>query len=267
MGSASEVWKLTAVPNHEREELAGIPVAGRVSRWIGDGAEEPTEIVSVGPDGDVDLVATEKGNGCADAVDGGTVVEVALEVEAEALLGTPADGHYDVLRTKAVQAFEQSRIRDCGASVHGRYVHTVFWNVDSLLLQPRQIAFCARWAGHDPDGVTGQAQFCFEEKLSQVMEAGEAPDRTALQAVPYEDHECGVSDSEVRVKKRFAIVRVTVEVFEGWSCRHDEQTTIVAHDLNGVPCRAIEEVDAQDAVIRSWHFLHAHRICPLIRNG
>ena len=99
-----------AVAAHEVEELSCLPVAGAVTLRLREGAEEPAEVVLVGPYGDVDLVAAEEGYGGADAVDSGAVGEVAFEVEPETLLGSAAEGQDDVLGTEAVEAFEENRI-------------------------------------------------------------------------------------------------------------------------------------------------------------
>src|SRR6266436_9402878 len=98
--SGLEVGEAVAVAKHEGEEFEGAPVAGDVAFRLGYGAEEPAEVEPVGPDGDVDLVAAEEGDGGADAVDGRAIVEVAFEVEAEALLRAAADGDDDVLGTE-----------------------------------------------------------------------------------------------------------------------------------------------------------------------
>ena len=68
---------------HEGEEFEGAPVARDVAFRFGYGAEEPAEVKPVGPDGNVDLVAREEGDGGTDAVDGGTVGEIAFEVVAK----------------------------------------------------------------------------------------------------------------------------------------------------------------------------------------
>ena len=111
--SGPEVGQMVAVAEHECEELACTPVPGDIACRFGDGAEEPAQIEPVGPDWDVDLVSTKEGDGCANAVDSGTVRESAFEVESQAFLGTAADGHDDVLRAKAIEAFEQDGIGEC----------------------------------------------------------------------------------------------------------------------------------------------------------
>jgi len=232
---------------HEGEEFEGAPVAGDVAFRFSDGAEEPAEVEPVGPDRDVDLVAREEGDGGADAVDGGTVVEVAFEVEAESLLRAAADGDDDVLRTEAVEAFEQRGVGDGSAAVDGRHVDVVFGDGDSLPCKPCEIAFCADGASHDPEGVAGVADIGFEEEFAQVLEAGEALDGRRLQTVPDEDHVGGVGDGQVGVKERFAVVEVVVEFFERGRRGNDEKAA-AAHEGDGCLCGAVEEVNAEDAV-------------------
>jgi hypothetical protein len=96
---------MAAVAEQEGKELASVPVAGNVEPRLGDGAEEPAEVESVGPDGDVDLVSAEEGYGCTYAMDGRAVVEATLKVEAETLLGASADCHDDMPRTESVETF------------------------------------------------------------------------------------------------------------------------------------------------------------------
>jgi hypothetical protein len=101
-----EFGEAVSVAAHEGVEGAGMPVTGDVAGWFGEGADEPAEVEFVGPDGDVNLVAREEGDGCADAVDGGAVVEIAFEVEADAFLRAAAYGDDDVLRADAVEPLE-----------------------------------------------------------------------------------------------------------------------------------------------------------------
>src|SRR3979490_185515 len=111
-----EVGEAVAVAKHEGEEVEGAPVPRDIAFRFGYGAEEPAEVKLVGPDGDVDLVAAEEGDGGANAVDGGTIGESAFEVKSEAFLRAAADGDDDVLGTKAVEAFEQRGVGDGGAA-------------------------------------------------------------------------------------------------------------------------------------------------------
>ena len=242
-----EVGEAVAVAKHEGEEFEGAPVAGDVAFRFGEGAEEPAEVELVGPDRNVDLVAREEGYGCADAVDGRAIVEVAFEVKSEALLRAAADGHDDVLGTEAVEAFEQRGVGDGSTAIDGGHVDVVFGDGDSLPFEPCQIAFCADGAGHDPEGVAGLADVGFEEEFAQVLEAGEALDGLRLQTVPDENHVGGVGDGEVCVQKGFAVVEVVVEVFERGGGGDDEQAA-VAHEGDGCLCGAVEEVDAEDSV-------------------
>lgn len=248
VGSRSKRGEAASVAQHDGEEFAGVPIAGDVALRFGEGAEEPAEIVPVGPDGDVDLVPAEERNGGADAVDRWAIGEVAFEVEAKALLSSAADGDDDVLGTKAVEAFEQSRIIDRGVAVHGSHVDGVFRNDDSLPCKPVQIEFGAGGAGHDPEGVAGFANVGFKKEFAQVFESGETFDWDGLQAVPDQDHEGRVGDGEVRVEEGVAIIRTAIEVFESRGCRDDEKAAVGSHDFYGFLCGAIEEVDAEDAV-------------------
>jgi len=258
-GAGFQGREVAAVAAHEVEEFAGLPVAGAVTLRFGEGAEEPAEVVPVGPHRDVDLVAAEEGDGGADAVDGGAVGEVAFEVEAETLLGSAADGEDDVLRTEAFEAFEQNRIGERrgttfrwfratgGGGIHGGQVDVVIGDGDSLPLQPGAIALCAAGAGHDPDGVAGPADAGFEEKDAQILQAGEAPDGRPLQTVPDENHEGGVGNGEIGIEEGVAVAGITLEVFESGGGRDDEKTAF-AHEGNGGPGGPVEEVDAEDAV-------------------
>ena len=138
---------------HEGEEFEGTPIAGNVAFRFGDGTEEPAEVELVGPDGDVDLIAGEKGDGGADAVNGRTVVERAFEVEAETFLGAAADGDDDVRGTEPVEAIDKSGIGDGTAAVDGRHIDVIVRNGYSVLLEPGEIALGAGGAGHNPEGV------------------------------------------------------------------------------------------------------------------
>ena len=104
--SGSEVREAVAVAAHKWVELERMEVAGDVAFGFGERAEEPAEPDPVGPDGDVDLIAREKGNGGTDAVDGRAIGERAFEIEAEALLGASSYSDDDVLGVESVEALE-----------------------------------------------------------------------------------------------------------------------------------------------------------------
>ena len=53
----SQFGETAAVAEHDREEFAGVPVAGNVALRFGEGSEEPPKVELVGPDWDVNLVA------------------------------------------------------------------------------------------------------------------------------------------------------------------------------------------------------------------
>jgi hypothetical protein len=252
-----EVGEAFAVVEHESEEFAGRPVAGNVALGIGDGAEEPAEVEAVGPDGDVYLIATEEGNGGADTVNGGAVGEVAFEIEAEAFLGSTANGNDDVAWAEPVESFEQSGIGDGAVTVHWGHIDEVFGDANSVPCEKGEIALGAAGAGHDPEGVAGLADFGFEEKFAKVLQPGEALDRGGLETIPDEDHEGRVGDGEVGVEERFAIVEVAVEVFESGSGGDDEEATIT-HELDGFRGGPVEEVDTEDAVAWGGNRLGDH---------
>ena len=244
----SQFGETAAVPEHDREEFAGVPVAWDVTLRFGEGSKEPAEIELVGPDGDVNLVAREEGDGGADAVDGGAIGKIAFEIEAQTLLGSTADGDDDVLGAKPVESLEKSGVVDGRVAVHGSHVDAVFGDDDSLPCEPVEITLCTDWAGHDPERVAGLANVWLEEKIAEVLEAGEALDGDRLQTIPDEDHEGRVGDREVRVEQSVSIVGAAVEVLEGWSSGDYEETAFGAHDVDGFFCRAVEEVDTEDAV-------------------
>jgi hypothetical protein len=254
---ALEVGKAIAIAKHERQEFAGFPITWDVAFRLRDGTEEPAEVEPVGPDGDVDLIAAEEGDGGTDAVDGGVVGEVGFEIEAEALLRAAADGHDDVLRTNAVEAFEQRWVGDGAVTVHGSYVDVVVGDCDPLPREPGQVASSANGVGHDPESIAGPTDVLSEEEGAQVLEAGEASDRFRLNAVPDEDHKAGVGDGEVRVEEGIPIAKIAIEVFECGSGGNDEKAT-TTHDLDGGLGGTVEEIDPKDSVDLSWWgFLHA----------
>ncbi len=259
-----EVGQAAAVTEHEGQEFAGVPVSGNVAFGFGEGAQEPAEVVLVGPHRDVDLIAAEEGNGSADAVDGGAIGEVALEVEAEPLLSSSADGDDDVLGAQAIEEVDQCGVDDGGVAVHGRHVDVVFGDGDSLFCKPIQIAFGTGGAGHDPERVAGLTDVTFEEEFAQIFEAGETFDLGGLQSVPDENHEGGVCDGEIRVEEGLAVVAIPVEIFERWRSRDNEKATVGSHDIDGFLCGAVEEVDAEDAVESGGSYRHEEVYSSLI---
>jgi hypothetical protein len=181
-------------------------------------------------------------------MDGGAIGEIAFEVEAKTFLRSTTDGDDDMLRAKTVEALEQSGVVDGRGAVHRSHVDIVFRDDDSLPCEPVEIALRTDWAGHDPERVAGLANVWLEEKIAEILEAGEALDGYRLQTIPDEDHEGRVGDREVRVEQSVSIVGAAVEVLEGWGCGDYEETAFGAHDIDGFFCRAVEEVDAKDAV-------------------
>jgi len=255
-----EIGEAVAVAAHEGVEPEGVEVARDETFRFGEGAEEPAQIKLVGPDGDVDLVAGEEGDGGSDAVDRGTIVERTFEREAEPFLRAAADGDDDVLRMKLVEAIDEGGVGDGAAAINRSHVDVVFGDGDSLLLEPREIALGAGGARHNPEGVAGLAGVGLLEKFAKVFEAGEPPDGRGLDSVPDEDHEGGVGEDEVGVEERVAIAGVAVEILEGRR-RGDDEETAVAHDLDGGFGGAVEEVDAENAVsLVQRHLRHAEVI-------
>jgi hypothetical protein len=158
-------------------------------------------------------------------VDRRAVGEIALEVEAEALLGSAADGYDDVLGADAVDTAEEGGVLDDGAVERG-HVDVVSGDSDSLLLKPVEIELCTGGTGHDPERVAWLADIGLVEKFAEIFEAGEATDTCALEAVPDENHEGRVGDGEVGVEEGFAVVGVAIEVFEGRSGWNNKKAAI-----------------------------------------
>src|ERR1700744_2789806 len=73
--SGSEVGETVTVATQERIQFEGIKVAGDEALRLGERAEEPAEIKFVSPNGNVDLVAGEKGDRGTDAVNSGAIAE------------------------------------------------------------------------------------------------------------------------------------------------------------------------------------------------
>src|ERR1035437_3723464 len=88
---AAQGGQTVSVAPHQRNQLACAPVTGDVALWIGEAAQQPAEVEPVSPHRNIHLVAAEEGDGGADAVDGGPVCEMLLEIQAEALLRPAAD--------------------------------------------------------------------------------------------------------------------------------------------------------------------------------
>jgi len=182
---------------------------------LGEAAEEPADPEAVCPEGDADLVAGEKGDGGADAVDGGKRAEVALEVEAEALLGAAAEGDDDVCGAALAEGAEEGLVNyiPCdavreiagdrcrggasgrgggGSFVEGGEVDVFGGYVDALRAEPGEVGGGAGGAGHDPEGAAGEAEIGEGKEREEVFEAGEAANVVALEEVPEEDHEGAV---------------------------------------------------------------------------
>jgi hypothetical protein len=242
-----EVGETVAVAAHERVEPEGVEVAGNETFRLGERAEEPAEIELVGPDGDVNLIAGEEGDGGADAVNRGTVVERAFEIDAEAFLRAAAYGDNDVLRAELIEAVHESDVGNGAAAVNGGHVDVADGDGDSLRGKPGEIALGAGGAGHDPKRVAWLAGVGLLKKFAKILEPGEPLDGRGLEPVPDEDHEGGVGENEVGVEECVAIAGVAVEIFEGGRGGDDEDTAIT-DDLDGGFRRAVEEIDAEDAV-------------------
>ena len=91
-GSFSRQWKMS----HGRAARA--PEARDEDARLSDGAEEPADVIFVGPIGDADLVAGEKTERGADAMDRRPVIEMLEQIVAELVLHPAADRDHDMLR-------------------------------------------------------------------------------------------------------------------------------------------------------------------------
>src|SRR5439155_25004793 len=74
--------KVVPVSQHHPWQLTNNPKTGNENTRLSKQANEPTEIDSISPFRNCDLVASQKPEGCADAMDGRTIVEVLFQVTA-----------------------------------------------------------------------------------------------------------------------------------------------------------------------------------------
>ena len=114
-----ERWHLRTIAEEKSGEVTGGPVTWEEAAWVGKSAPEPSEPKSINPDGDVDLVAGEKTDGCAYSVNRRRVGEVLLNVVAERLLHSASEADEDVAGTGALKKCYECRVLRC-AGVDGR---------------------------------------------------------------------------------------------------------------------------------------------------
>jgi hypothetical protein len=199
----------------------------------------------VDPFRDIDLVAGEEGNGGANAVDGGAIGEVLLEIKAEAFLRASAEPENDMSGAALLETAEKLGVLRRG-TVHGSEVNVVVGDVDVVLAEPRDVAFRSVGVGHHPEADAGLAELIAVDEGAKIAETGELGNIVMLDEVTEHDHEGTISDGEVRAEKRVPISLVVREILQSRSSGNYDHATIGGDLVNGIVCRADQEANSQD---------------------
>jgi hypothetical protein len=243
-GSGCDAGKPVAEADHEGREVARIPIAGAINTWSGEATPQPTEAGMVDPNGDVDLVAGEEGDGSADAMNSWAVREVLLEVEAEALLGAAAEAENDVGGSALLKPAEESVVLKSGA-IHGGEIDVIVGEVNAVFAEPGHVAACGFRIGHHPKARTGTAKLVPVDEGAKVAEAGELGNVVVLDEVPEDNHKSAVCDGKVGAEERVPIAFIVSEVFESRRSGNNDEATVAGDLVDGIVSSADEESDSQ----------------------
>src|SRR6267143_1867396 len=63
-----KLWQPLPIPHEQFHEMARLPISRTVALWIGQAAEQPTQVEAVGPDRNTHLVAAKECDGGPNAV-------------------------------------------------------------------------------------------------------------------------------------------------------------------------------------------------------
>jgi len=145
----SALGELATVAPDQRNQQGCGPISRYVPPRRRDTTEEPSKVKLVSPFRNSHLVSAEKRNRRSDAVDSGKIIQMALEVESQPLLGSPANCNHYVPSSQNVQSLDERPILYIGP-IYWCFVHTLRRNFDALSLQPVQILSGTRRTGHNP---------------------------------------------------------------------------------------------------------------------
>jgi hypothetical protein len=85
-------WQPFSVTKHVPDEFACRPISWHIAPGLREAAKEPAQIETVCPHRDLDLVAAEKSDACANTVNRRQGLDVSFQVEAQPLLVATAEG-------------------------------------------------------------------------------------------------------------------------------------------------------------------------------
>src|SRR5260221_1055006 len=149
-GSTLLLREPVAETPEQRDQLARVPVARNERRRRAQAAKQPPEEESVGPSRNADLVAVEKTDRGAGAVDRRAIRSVALEAKPEPLLHVAADRHDDVRRLPGIDDLQQRRIDNRALRIERGEIEVLRAHGKALRGQPSAVSLHFRPAGDDP---------------------------------------------------------------------------------------------------------------------
>jgi len=237
------------ITDHQGQQLAGFPITRhKFSRFV-QATKQPAEEKSVRPRGDVRLVAREKTDGRADAVNAGLEITRALQHQPQSFLRAAAETDHDMFRPALIGQVDEGFIPDAAAGIIRGEVAIVFIEVMPLRTQPREVLITCGGVGHDPqDRFAGLKRLDLKQML-EVSQAGNPRYFFPGQQPPDQDHQPAVGYGEIRVKQGLAIIPVGLKFDQRRGRRHDDQAALQA-DLHGLFDTADEKVNSQNALKR-----------------
>src|SRR5260370_24744839 len=94
----SKGWKILPILYEKRWQLKSPGQPWNENARLGEKTEQPTEIETIRPIGNRNLIAGEKSERGADAVNRRPIIQMIAQIMTELFLGPAADGNNDVLR-------------------------------------------------------------------------------------------------------------------------------------------------------------------------
>jgi hypothetical protein len=236
-----------AISGDQPRQFPRAPKARHEELRLGERAEKPADEIFVGPIGDARLVAREKAERRADAVDSRPMIEPVEKISAKLVLDPSPNCDHDVPRAVLPNDLQQRFVCD-GSSVLRRDVDVVFDRRDLHALHKGEQLFARGFCRHDPERRARLPNgFVFEQAL-YVLQPGNARDPFASKQSPEQHHEAAVGEREIGGEKCPTIIFVTAEVDHRGSGWRDEQPAVARDFIDCLARCPAEKPDAENRV-------------------
>ena len=125
------------------------------------------------------------------------IAQIPLEIKAKPFLCPTAQSDHDMARAALFNLQQQSFVGNRRA-VHGCNVDIVGAHLDSVVIEPTDIALRRRSCRHDPERGTCFTEFLTLNQCPQIFKSGKLRDTVSLDQIPNQHHQRTIRNREIR---------------------------------------------------------------------